>query len=489
MPAESALEAFRSQGLAPFHARFASDFVAAGSPAYWELVAPAGTGTTSLARAIVERLVRTGARRVLVLAPGTLLRRWQRALVPTTGQPSPLVVDRRSFLELEAAAGPGRSPWPDPAVIVMGLDLARRADMAGPLADTDWDLVVIDQSHLLTGQRRSVVEQLLAGSRAQRALLMTATPGDPLPGVTRRVGTREGLVDWSGHPLFREVSPAAAAVDYCRTDGETAFLRALEGLSRELALQTAGRLQGLLLRRAASSSFFAAETLLRRLLETWRPIRNRLAHGVSVTADDFRASLELIDSELDEADPLDLPERVDVDPGRIEALCARLDELVEKIGDIEGDSKLEALTRFLAELRRRQPPARVCVWTSFISTVRYLSASLGRLDEPVVALTSAVDREAGRRLVEEWLGKGGVLITTEVAADDDLVAAALDHVDVCISYDLPASLGHLQDRVGRFQRASRAADVTIAWLRDTSRSFAWEEDLLGTMAGWLPPTR
>ena len=91
--------------------------------------------------------------------------------------------------------------------------------------------------------------------------------------------------------------------------------------------------------------------------------------------------------------------------------------------------------------------------------------------------------------LQEWLGKGGVLITTEVAADDDLVAAALDHVDVCISYDLPASLGHLQDRVGRFQRASRAADVTIAWLRDTSRSFAWEEDLLGTMAGWLPPTR
>ena len=55
----------------------------------------------------------------------------------------------------------------------MSMDLAKREDMIGSISTITWGLIVIDESHLLTGQRKALFDRLINGKVARRALLLT----------------------------------------------------------------------------------------------------------------------------------------------------------------------------------------------------------------------------------------------------------------------------------------------------------------------------
>lgn len=467
---------FHSRGLAPFQAEFARDFCAPESPAHWELIAPVGTGKTYLAKELVTCQLEFGARKVLVLAPQALLGQWQHALGGSTETMDPLLVDRRTYLELQSAVPSGQSPWPDPALILISIDLAKRPYMAESLTEVQWDLVVIDESHLLTGQRRNLAERLIEGGDAARSLLLTQIPSEPLPGISRLVWQRKDLVDWNGKPLFKVLTKRAVMIEYKRTKEEQRFLQTLERFTGELVQQTqAGRIHGPLLVRAASSSIFTAETMLRRLLETWRPIRNRLAHGMGIAPDDLLDSQRLLNSLLDETEPLDVPEQINIDAQTLVILNRELENLVDVIDEISADSKLDALSSYLGNRWRENKRAHMCVWTSFVSTVQYVASSLEDLEMPLFVLTSAVDWDIRRQRVDDYSKKGGILITTDVAADEITGGIALGFVDECVNFDLPESRDKFEQRWGRFLRISRTTGFDMVFLRDTSKSLAWEE--------------
>ncbi len=482
MNSKATLNYFRSRGLSPFQAEFARDFCAPDSPSYWELVAPVGTGKTFLATSIVAYQMESGARRVLVLTPRALLTQWQHALTSSSEVVDPLLVDRRTYLELEARVPSGHNPWPEPALILMSIDLAKRRDMTGSLTTVEWDLVVIDGGHLLTAERQSLTERLIQGRRAKRALFLTAIPGEQAHDINRRVWRLEELVDWNRTPLFTMPTKRLVTVEYQRTEQEHQFLHALENFAGELVKRTqAGRIHGALLVRAASSSIFTAESMLRRLLETWRPIRNRLAHGMDVTADDLKDSQLLLDSALDESEPLEVPEQLNINVHDLMFLYRELENLLERIVEVATDSKLDTLSGHLTRQRQHDGTAHVCVWTSFVSTVQYLTSSLEDLGIPLFALTGAVDPETLPQRLDQFRENGGILITTDVAALENIGGVALGYVDQCVNYDLPERPEIFEQRWGRFLRIERTTDFEMVLLRDTLESLAWEEHILNLL--------
>lgn len=191
---------FRNKGLLPHQAQFALSFIEDEAEPYQELVAPVGVGKTRLASVIITfELEETANKRVLILAPASLLSQWQFELTSQLSSTAvgvkPLLVDRKTFLDLELNAAKGEPIWPASAIILMSMDLAKREDIAPKLTNTKWDLVIVDESHLLTGKRESLFKELKTSGKVRRALLLTAsTPY--LRGNAVKTIQLQDIVDW-----------------------------------------------------------------------------------------------------------------------------------------------------------------------------------------------------------------------------------------------------------------------------------------------------
>ncbi len=140
-------EFFRNKGLLPFQAEFAVNFLADDRKPYWQLASPVGTGKTRLAGAIIAYELEVGKRkRFLVLCPASLLFHWQsqisEMISSVNRDVTPMVIDRRTYLELESRVPVGKNPWPTTIIALMSIDLAKRDDMARNLGVVNWDLVI-----------------------------------------------------------------------------------------------------------------------------------------------------------------------------------------------------------------------------------------------------------------------------------------------------------------------------------------------------------
>ncbi|GAH60039.1 unnamed protein product, partial [marine sediment metagenome] len=182
MPKKADLQYFRAKGLLPFQAEFALSFLESEDETYWQLTSPTGMGKTHLGAALIAHELEEGPdKRILVLAPAALLIQWQDEIstLLSATEPSckPVIVDRITYLELESKVSLNESPWPLSSIIVMSIDLAKRDDMASSVSTVTWDLIIFDESHLLSGgKRKALFDQLRKSEVARRGLLLTAIP-------------------------------------------------------------------------------------------------------------------------------------------------------------------------------------------------------------------------------------------------------------------------------------------------------------------------
>jgi ERCC4-related helicase len=469
----------RSQGLMPFQAEFAQEFCSSKSPAHWELIAPVGSGKTHLTKAIIACQVESGARRILVLAPKALLEQWQYVSRTSTNALDLILVDRDTYLELQSSVAEDQSPWPDAALILMSIDLAKKSDLTENLTEVIWDLVIIDESHLLTGMRRNLARKLIEKGRAKRSLFLTSIPGETFAGVKRKVWRFKDLLDWHDKTLFKEFSRHIVTLEYKRTKEEQRFLQTLEKIANDLFTKTqTGRIYGSLLVRAASSSIFTAETILRRLLEILKPIRNRIAHGMSITPEVIIDSQDILYKALDEIEPLEVPDQISFEDKALISFFQGIESLIDHIDDINVDSKFDDLYSNLLKRWQKHKKTHLCIWASFVSTVQYLTSSLEDIGIPMFSISSAIDWQMRKSKVDEFRKKGGILLTTDIAADEITGGIALGYVDECINYDLPVDQKKFEQRWGRFLRISRKTDFNMTLLKDTAKSLKWEDTVL-----------
>ncbi len=485
---KASLNYFRDRGLLPFQAEFALSFVNEEDKPYRELVAPPGMGKTRVAAAVITRLLEERAnQRILVLAPAPVLEQWQLELSSQLSSASltvmPRILDRRSYLELEASVAVGQSPWPLPTIILMRVDLAKREDMVSSLVQTTWDLVVVDESHLLTGKRRSAYYRLIDSGVARRALLLSATEQQLKGALVTRIQL-ENALDWNGRPLFTSIERRLTAIQYSRSEEERAFLNELSEFAKDLSIEWAyGHLQAEIILRVASSSIYATEKLLRRLQDRWREMRNKLAHGLPWANEDFKkiqSQLGLFSGDLEEID--ELPNGTRVCPEAFMTLYQKLEIILDQIEHINSDPKLEALISHLSHSVAEKGKARFCVWSSFVDTVQYLCANLGELGTDVYSLTSSVPVAEWSSRLAEFSTAGGILVATDVAS----TGFSFEDIDQCINYDLPTNVHLFEQRLGRFLRVGQTDTLYVAVLSDSTHSSSFEKKQLERLLASMP---
>src|SRR5690606_31938927 len=121
-----------------------------------------GLGKTIEAGVIVkEYMVRGLARKVLVLAPASLLTQWQQELNEKLGIP--------------ARINRSEHNWDRWDCIITSLDTARRPPHADRIQAVAWDVVIVDEAHRLKN-RHTVSWRFVDGLRKKYLLLLTATP-------------------------------------------------------------------------------------------------------------------------------------------------------------------------------------------------------------------------------------------------------------------------------------------------------------------------
>ena len=139
-----------------------------------------GAGKTIMAGLYIKELrMREDVRRCLVVAPGGLVDQWQDELWFKFGL---------EFTVLTAAGAKslGRSVFTSQhdSLIVRMDQVARNPELLAQLAESEWDLVIVDEAHRMsanawTGEvKKSLRFELgeLLGQRTRHFLLMTATP-------------------------------------------------------------------------------------------------------------------------------------------------------------------------------------------------------------------------------------------------------------------------------------------------------------------------
>jgi superfamily II DNA or RNA helicase len=216
-----------------------------------------GAGKTIMAGLYIRELImRADARRILIVAPGSLVEQWREEMFEKFG------LEFRVFTrDLEAATLSG-NPFEDIDHLNVRLDqMSRNEDLQDKLCSAGWDLVVFDEAHKLaahffgsklekTGRFR-LAEKL--GAQTRHLLLMTATPhngkeedfqlflslldsdrfyGKFRDGVHKvdcsdliRRMVKEKLVKFDGTPLFPE--RRAYTVNYNLSDLEAALYEAV----------------------------------------------------------------------------------------------------------------------------------------------------------------------------------------------------------------------------------------------------------------------
>ena len=150
------------------------------TPLRYLLADDPGAGKTIMAGLYLkELLLRDVVRRCLIVAPGGLVEQWQDELWFKFGLEFELLTTSA------ADAALGRSVFAGKDRLIARMDqLARNEDLLAQLAESEWDLVVVDEAHRMSAHyfggklERSKRFQLgeLLGQRARHLLLMTATP-------------------------------------------------------------------------------------------------------------------------------------------------------------------------------------------------------------------------------------------------------------------------------------------------------------------------
>src|SRR6476619_2427432 len=216
-----------------------------------------GAGKTIMAGLYISELIlRADARRILIVAPGSLVEQWRDELFEKFG------LEFGIYSPLLEQASPSGNPFDDQHQLIVRLDqMSRNEEMQEKLCAAGWDLAVFDEAHKLAAHyfgsklektaRFRFAEKL--GANARHLLLMTATPhsgkeedfqlflslldsdrfyGKFRDGVHKvdasdlmRRMVKEELVKFDGTPLFPERK--AYTVNYTLSDAEAALYEAV----------------------------------------------------------------------------------------------------------------------------------------------------------------------------------------------------------------------------------------------------------------------
>lgn len=443
---------------------------------------------------------RQGLERVLILAPAALNPIWQEDLGARFGKP--FEVYGRDFLAAGEGGWTGRhrviAPLEAMHPEAEGDDGTGEASAFGRLLSAgNWDLVVIDQAHLLirddsdrTRQRYRLAEELR--SRCDAMLLLTGVPhqGDldrfrallklvrpDLAEAIVRIGTDDDVVaqivlrssrmaaqSADGRPLFE--GAVSRRVDVVRNAEAVELERRLSSYLRrgyraadEIGGDT-GKAISLLLtvyRKLASSSPFALALALARRRSQLLGEQGPGEHVVETSDLTFDSMAEIGEGDdlLGDAEVPGATQFHDDEPEQLSAIIEQTKRC------FHADPRHFEFRRIIDEVVIREK-RKLVVFTEYRATQAYLATRLEQaLGMKAVLVHSGLSAEERAAAVASFAGDAQVLIATETAGE----GLALErHAQVMVNYDMPWNTARLAHRIGRLARPGQAGKVVVVSL-------------------------
>ncbi|MBF0416484.1 MAG: DUF3883 domain-containing protein [Magnetococcales bacterium] len=493
-------------------------------PLRYVLADDPGAGKTIMAGLLIrELLMRADAKRILIVAPGSLVEQWQDEMYEKFG------VEFTVFTrELAQTSLSGHAFDENDRVIARLDQLSRSDELKDKLAHSDWDLIIVDEAHKMSASYygRKVKETnrfklgKLLGSISRHFLLMTATPhngketdfqlflslldGDRFYGKFRegahrvdisdlmRRMVKEELLKFDGTPLFPErraytvlyeLSDLEAVLyedvtDYVRNEmnradnldgkrkGTVGF--ALTQLQRRLASSPEAIYQSIKRRRKRLQSRIDDE----RLVERGHKVAETLAqYNVDIPENLDEAQEELTGREyevwaekvVDQATAAQTIQELEAEITTLKLLEMQA-KLVVNSGKDRKWEELSALLQerpemFSASGQRR----KMILFTEHRDTLNYLRERIGSLlgmSDAVVIIHGGINRDDRRKTQEEFRNNPDVLIL--LATDAAGEGVNLQNANLMVNYDLPWNPNRLEQRFGRIHRIGQT-EVCHLW--------------------------
>ena len=495
-------------------------------PTRWLVADDVGLGKTIEAGLILTPLLSSGrVRRLLILAPASLVKQWQIRLRE--------MFDIRISDYVTAADRRGSDYWNTHDQVIASIHTLRldTDDRWKRLFQSDpWDLVIVDEAHHMNvddqgGRTLSyqLLESLEKRERIRSLVLFTGTPHrgkdkgflsllkllrprdfdpeQPIRGQLNHLrdvmirNNKQSVTDMSGKKLFKPVRTRRETYAYSPQEARfyeklTKFIQTGRAYASGLDFQNQRMVTLILIamQKLASSSVAAVRRALTRRLD-----RLRSAEAI---LDNSRRALARLQELQDEDDPANMDEisreeeriaehlgGVDLNPNEIPAL----EELLDAANEVTDETKIEHI---LTVVDGSFSDRSVLFFTEYKATQALLMSALqkrygdgcvtfingdGFVEEVRDSSGRISSRVEERTVAAARFNRGDVrfLVSTEAAGEGvDLQGScsALIHVD------LPWNPMRLHQRVGRLSRYGQTETVDVITVRnpDTVESRIWD---------------
>ncbi|WP_307838627.1 MULTISPECIES: DEAD/DEAH box helicase [unclassified Frankia] len=478
-----------------------------------------GLGKTLEIGILLAELIRRGrGERILVATPRQVLEQFQRELWTRFGLPL-VRLDSTGITRVQQEIPAGRNPFAYFKRVIVSVDTLKDPIYAPHLEGTDWDAVVIDESHNLInrGAQRNELARLLARN-TDALVLASATPHN---GDARSFAELIGLLDEAAIADPRKYEPDELKHLYIRRTKTSTEVR--DGLRDAWA----DRLPPVSRPLPATA---AEEAVLDELRAHWLPLDERAPTAAQTKLDAYqllkvflsshKALLSTIENRLKTLDegparpkrsgllskqasadtPAPSTARLAARAAEREALL-RLKEAAEGIGD-DDSAKRAGLVARLQELKVGPGSGvRVVVFSESVPTLNWLADTVppllgftrdeiadeeDRKKQPWKAFAGAVQVMHGdvnsedeqRELIEKFGLRDDpvrLLFTGDVASEGVNLHQQCHEL---IHYDLPWSLIRIEQRNGRIDRYGQRERPEITALLLTSDK-PWRPDSAG----------
>jgi superfamily II DNA or RNA helicase len=476
-----------------------------------------GAGKTIMAGLYIRELImRADARRILIVAPGSLVEQWRDELFEKFG------LEFRVFSRELEVASPSGNLFEDHDHLIVRLDqMSRNEDSQEKLCLASWDLVVFDEAHKLSAhffgremkrtKRFNFAEKI--GQHTRHLLLMTATPhngkeedfqlflslldSDRFYGRFRdgahqvdcsdfmRRMVKEEMVKFDGTPLFPErkaytVNYKLSNIEAGLYESVTHYVQTEMGKADQLHGSRKGSVGFALTalqRRLASSPEAIFQSLKRRKERLERRLREeRLGiRGQQILAETL-VDIPEDDDELNAEEQETLEETL-VDQATAASTIAELEQEILILQGLEHqakavvasgqDRKWDELSRILqndsamhdAGGRQR----KLIIFSEHRDTLNYLHHRIAGVlgdNECIVTIHGGTHRDERRRIQAIFRSdpEVRVLIATDAAGE----GVNLQNANLMVNYDLPWNPNRLEQRFGRIHRISQQ-EVCHLW--------------------------
>lgn len=402
-----------------------------------------GLGKTIEAGLIMmEYLLRGLVRRVLVLAPPSLVEQWQQEMQAKFNL-NFIAYDQPDFKSHP-------NPWEHFERIIASLDTAKRKQNQEQVLAADYDLVIVDEAHHLKNHH-TLAYQTVQQLKKKYILLLTATPVENnlqelfnlitllLPGQLETAASFKRKYITRGDPLkpknSDDLKKLVREVMIRNRRSETGVIqvrRRAEVVEVDLAadeMEFYRRLTAFVRLRYTNKSGGSDDGINQFILKLLQREAGSSPEAVLATL-----------GKLAEAEKLQPAER------------QALSSLIDCARQISRSTKAEALLKLL-----RRIPEKVIVFTGFRETQRRLIGFLRENGLDVAELHGGMRRLQKEEQVSLFAEKGHVMLSTDIGSE----GRNLQFCRYVVNYDLPWNPMRIEQRVGRLHRMGQKKDVFI----------------------------